>query len=612
MKAFTRGATHTRILHCKHIILPEYYRNGNYFNLDVHHKTHIGPDRTSAAHKNRFLSLSIRGYNIVSFSLDTSMENQSPVTYCQKSSGNRHTTLFQTTMPEIQTTDSHLKTSRSSGILAHITSLPSPYGIGDIGPEAYSFVDYLVSCGQKYWQILPTGPTSQIFDSSPYMSSSAFAGSPLLISPDLLVRDGLADFSRFQPNDAFSPYLVEFGKVSKFKLKLLKRTFQKNSEILKSRYFHEFLKNNVWLEDYALFMSFKNIFQGKAWFQWPEPIAAREAAALQKARRDHQELFDYFCFEQFLFHSQWSKLKAYASEKSIKLIGDIPIYIGLDSSDVWSNQELFEIDAETHRPLRVSGVPPDYFSKTGQRWGNPLYRWNSRDKIIRDKLISWWTERFKSVFSLVDVARIDHFRGFASYWAIPEKEETAINGSWVKGPGKSFFKKIMGELGNLNIIAEDLGEITPDVIALRQSLGFPGMKVLQFAFDQNPDNPFLPYNYHDKFCVVYTGTHDNDTTVGWYLSSHLNDEQRRQIKKFVNRDIHDHSDIHRDFIYLALSSTANLAILPLQDLLGFGSDCRMNIPGVPTGNWRWRCAPEFLTKEISEWLRTITTRFGRN
>ena len=513
-------------------------------------------------------------------------------------------------MPVTKTT--HFKNTRASGILVHISSLPSPYGIGDIGPDAYSFVDYLDSCDQKYWQILPTGPTSRIFDSSPYMSSSAFAGSPLFISPDLLFSDSLIDRSYLQAGENFSPYLVEYSKVSRFKLKLLRKAFQQNHRLRKSTPFRQFCSDCHWLEDYALFMSFKNIFQGKAWFQWPDPVAARDRKVLKKAREDHHDLFEYYCFEQYLFHSQWARLKSYASKRNISLIGDIPIYIGLDSSDVWTNQELFEIDAETHRPLRVSGVPPDYFSKTGQRWGNPLYRWNSKDPRIRDKLVDWWIKRFKAVFSLVDVTRIDHFRGFESYWAIPEKEETAVNGSWVKGPGKDFFEKIIAELGHLNIIAEDLGVITPEVTELRQSLEFPGMKVLQFAFDQNPGNPFLPYNYYDRSCVVYTGTHDNDTTVGWYLSAQLSDEQRREIKKFVNREIDDKSDIHRDFIYLALSSTADLAIFPLQDLLGFGSDCRMNIPGIPTGNWRWRCAPEFLTGENAHWLKAITARFGRS
>ena len=512
-------------------------------------------------------------------------------------------------MPPIEYTS--FADSRASGILAHITSLPSAYGIGDIGPDAHAFVDYLVSCGQTYWQILPTGPTSRIFDSSPYMSTSAFAGSPLLISPDLLYKEGLIELSELQSKETFSPYLVEFAKVSEFKLKLLKHAFLKNSKIRKSSQFQGFCGTTHWLEDYALFMTFKHLFQGKAWFQWPESISGRDEQVLKKARTDHYELFNYFRFEQFLFHTQWATLKAYASERNIYFIGDIPIYIGLDSADVWTNQELFELDSKTHKPKRVSGVPPDYFSATGQRWGNPLYRWNVSNKTIRDNLVSWWVDRFRAVFTLVDVARIDHFRGFDSYWAIPEEEETAVNGQWVKGPGKTFFRKVIKELGSLNIIAEDLGVITPEVIKLRESLGFPGMKVLQFAFDNNPDNPFLPYNYHDNFCVVYTGTHDNDTTVGWFLSSELSEEQRKTIKSFANQDLNDSSEIHKDLIYLALSSTASLAIFPLQDLLGFGSDCRMNTPGVPTGNWRWRCAPEFLTAENADWLKATTIRFGR-
>ena len=304
-------------------------------------------------------------------------------------------------------------------------------------------------------------------------------------------------------------------------------------------------------------------------------------------------------------------LRDYAGARHISLIGDIPIYIGLDSADVWANQEIFELDRRTLHPRRVSGVPPDYFSDTGQRWGNPLYRWHSHDPGTREKLLDWWSERLRSIFELVDVARIDHFRGFESYWAIPASEETAVKGKWVKGPGISFFKKVQERLGPLKIIAEDLGDITQEVVMLRDKLNFPGMKILQFAFDANPDNPFLPYNFKSANCVVYTGTHDNDTTTGWFLSDRLDDEQRRFIKRFANRDLLDASSIHRDFIYLALSSSAALAIIPLQDLLGFGSDCRMNVPGEAEGNWKWRCAPEFLTDDLADWLKIAATRFGR-
>ena len=506
-----------------------------------------------------------------------------------------------------------LHDNRASGILAHITSLPSPYGIGDIGPASVIFMDYLADCAQKFWQILPIGPTSLIFDSSPYMSTSAFAGSPLLISPELLFEKRLISKSILQAGRGFSPYKVNFEAVTNYKLDLLKRAFNTFTSFNASKdaHYQTFIEDSEWLEDYVLFMALKDAHGSKAWFDWPRELATRKKNHLDKARKKFEKEVEYYRFEQFIFHSQWSEFKRQANERGIKILGDIPIYIGLDSADVWSHQNLFELNPASLQPRRVSGVPPDYFSKTGQRWGNPLYRWGSRDNDIRDGLLAWWIKRFKTFFHLFDAARIDHFRGFESYWAIPEHEETAVNGTWLKGPGASFFKKIQAELGDLNIIAEDLGEITPAVIKLRDTLNFPGMKVLHFAFDGNPDNAFLPYNFTSSNCVVYTGTHDNDTTVGWYLSRNLDERIRKTVKKFANRKLNDESGINEDLIYLAHSSSANLSILPLQDLLGFGSDCRMNTPGVPTGNWQWRCAPQFLSAERAEWLKEMTLRFGR-
>ena len=499
---------------------------------------------------------------------------------------------------------------RASGILAHITSLPSPYGIGDIGTSACRFIDFLKEAGQKYWQILPTVPTSLIFDSSPYMSTSAFAGSPLLISPELLVDRGLVKRSELESLQRFSPFIADFQQVSAFKQDLLNRAFKRFQRSPGHEY-SLFCRQTDWLDDYALFMTLKSVYNGKPWYYWPRDLADRSSSSLEVAKKKYRQQYNYYLFEQFVFHSQWTHLKNYAADNGIRIIGDIPIYIGLDSADVWSHQEIFELNPKTLQPQRVSGVPPDYFSKTGQRWGNPLYRWNSKNVDIRERLLDWWADRFKAVFDLVDVARIDHFRGFESYWAIPESEETAVNGVWLKGPGPAFFKKIHKRLGHLDIIAEDLGEITEQVHKLRDMSGFPGMKVLQFAFDGTPDNPFLPHNFSTPNCVVYTGTHDNDTTLGWFLSENIDDELRRTVKKMANRDLHDYSSINEDFMYLALSSTANLSIFPLQDLLGFGSDCRMNTPGVPTGNWKWRCAPEFLNEERAKWLKEITARFGR-
>ena len=499
---------------------------------------------------------------------------------------------------------------RASGILAHISSLPSPYGIGDIGFSSYRFIDFLKTSGQGYWQILPTNPTSQIFDNSPYMSVSAFAGSPLLISPELIAERGWLDESELKQPEHVSPHLTNYTAVTQYKEELLRTAFKRFSLDMNDEYI-DFCGATSWLDDYALFMTLKSVFKGNPWSLWPNDLAKHHPTSLTKAKNQFPRLFEYYRFEQFVFFSQWSLLKSYAQKNNIRLIGDIPIYIGLDSADVWANQDLFELDPATRNPLRVSGVPPDYFSRKGQHWGNPLYRWNSKDPLIRQNLLEWWIDRFSAVFDQVDCARIDHFRGFESFWAIPDGEKTAINGTWVKGPGSAFFKKIQKRIGPLDIIAEDLGEITEKVIKLRETTGYPGMKVLQFGFDGNPDNPFLPHNYTTSNCVVYTGTHDNDTTLGWYLSSHLDDPLRSKVKKMANRVHGDASPIHEDMIYLAYSSIASLAIIPLQDLLGFGSDCRMNIPGVAAGNWKWRCSAEFLTEERASWLKTMTERFGR-
>jgi len=357
-------------------------------------------------------------------------------------------------------------------------------------------------------------------------------------------------------------------------------------------------------------MTIKELYQQKGWFDWPAKLANRDTAALKKVAEESKERMDFFAFEQFIFSTQWQQLRKKARDKSIQLIGDIPIYVGWDSVDVWANQSIFGL-GKNHAPTEVSGVPPDYFSKTGQRWGNPLYRWNSKDKKVKTDLYSWWTKRFEAIFKLVDIARVDHFRGFEAYWAIPAKHKTAIKGKWVKGPGIDFFKEIYRSLGPLPIIAEDLGEITAEVIALRDALEFPGMKILQFAFDGNRKNSFLPCNFTNTNSVIYTGTHDNDTTVGWFLSKQLNDTRRAELKTYCNHTQRDDSGIHRDLIYLALSSISSHAIFPLQDILGFGNDCKMNTPGSKEGNWAWRCAPRFLTKDISDWMHKQCELFGR-
>lgn len=499
---------------------------------------------------------------------------------------------------------------RASGILAHITSLPSQYGIGDLGPSTYDFLHFLARSAQTYWQILPLGPTDQVFGNSPYMTVSAFAGNPLLISPDILFQTGLLSRQDLEGYPLQNQYQVNFAVISKLKNKLLKKAYDKFCRKIPTE-FEEFLAQNHWLKNYSLFMALKNQFPEKAWYQWSEKNSSYHPEILRQVEKDQFDLVRYYQFEQFIFKTQWEQLLNYASRLGIKIIGDIPIYVSLDSVDVWENQEIFELEEETGLPTHVAGVPPDYFSKTGQKWGNPLYRWNDRNKIINEKLIKWWKQRFNSVFELVDMARIDHFRGFESYWSIPAHFETAIDGTWRKGPGKAFFKAIFDDLGTLPIIAEDLGEITEEVIRLRDSLNFPGMKILQFAFDGNPDNSFLPYNFQSPDSIIYTGTHDNDTTVGWFLDDRLDDNTRKKIKLLANRNMDDSNSIHQDLIYLALSSTSVVSIFPLQDILGFGGDCRMNTPGVAEGNWVWRCAPEFLTVEIENWLKEKTELFGR-
>ncbi len=500
---------------------------------------------------------------------------------------------------------------RASGVLAHISSLPSPYGIGDIGPAGEAFIRFLSSAGQSCWQFLPTVPTNALFDSSPYMSTSAFAGSPLLISPDLLFADGLVTESELEDHPDFSPYRTDYQAVAEFKERLLLKAFSR-FDGFSGEPFQRFVKTSPWLEDYALFMAIREHCGDAGWFDWPPELAGRNPQALELAGKKHRDRCRYYCFEQYIFSRQWQRLRKAAEDAEIRLYGDIPIYVGLDSVDVWANQSIFSLDRKTLRPEQVAGVPPDYFSATGQRWGNPLYRWKSRDPEVRSRLMDWWTARFAAVFRMVDMARIDHFRGFESYWAIPAHCTTAVDGAWLPGPGRTFFDEIFRRLGRLDIIAEDLGVITPEVSALRDNLGFPGMKILQFAFDGDPTNSYLPWNFTTANCVVYTGTHDNDTTVGWFLSNSVDDHRRQQIKRHANRRLHDDSGIHEDLIYLAMSSTARLAIIPLQDVLGFGSDCRMNTPGVSTGNWAWRCAPHYLTRQLAEHLSAMSRRFGRN
>ena len=499
---------------------------------------------------------------------------------------------------------------RTSGILLHLTSLPGNHGIGNLGSGAYTFIDFLEASGQSCWQFLPTGPTSTVFDSSPYMCRSVFAGNPLLIDLEALVKDNLLSPEDLEGHPEFSEYTVDYQEVSAFKNELLQKAFQNFARSGPTAEFEKFChKHQNWLDDYALFMSFREQFDSRPWYEWPDYAARRDTKTLSQYTASRPETIFYYKFVQFVFFTQWQKLYDYAQTKNITLIGDIPIYVALDSADVWANQNLFKINAKTLQPIKVAGVPPDYFSETGQRWGNPVYKWKTDDGKINKKLYEWWLQRFRLIFSMMDMVKIDHFRGFEAFWEIPAEEKTAVKGKWVKGPGKKFFTTIRTGLKKMPIIAEDLGIITPPVEQMRDQLGFPGMRVLQFAFESDEKNPYLPHNYEQTNTIVYTGTHDNNTTLGWFLGNKLSETTRERIRRYLNS--YDDSRISWEFTRLAMSSVAAMAIIPLQDILGFGEDCQMNRPGTPSGNWRWRCAVRFLNKETAQRLLDLTAFYNR-
>ncbi|MFZ5776078.1 MAG: 4-alpha-glucanotransferase [Thermodesulfobacteriota bacterium] len=498
---------------------------------------------------------------------------------------------------------------RSCGILLHPTSLPGPHGIGGLGREARDFVDFLAEAGQGWWQILPCGPVDGAFGNSPYMSLSAFAGTPLLVDPEWLVEKGLLDAAQLGRKPFFPEYLVDYDAVAAWKGQLLGHAFREFVAGGGSPALDSFASSLPWLDEYCLFSALREHFGLKPWFSWPREVACRRAEALSRWRGELAERILFHLFVQYCFFAQWHELREYAHRRGIGIIGDIPIYVALDSADVWGNQGCFLLDPETSQPTHVAGVPPDYFSETGQRWGNPLFRWHQSDGSLHAELLAWWAGRFRHVFACVDVVRVDHFRGFESYWRIPASEETAVRGEWVKGPGMELFVALRRQLGELPIIAEDLGVITPEVEALRRGLGFPGMKVLQFAFDSDAENLYLPHNYASADCVVYTGTHDNDTTVGWFFSDKVSPAAKDRALRYAHSQVG--SPIHWDFIRLAYASVARLAVIPLQDLLGFGGDCRMNVPGTSEGNWQWRCAARFLTGEVAAALRDEAAFYGR-
>ncbi len=488
---------------------------------------------------------------------------------------------------------------RRCGILLHISSLPGPYGIGQIGKEAFWFLDFLKGAGQSIWQFLPLGPTKRSLDYSPYMSSSAFAGNPLFISPKILLENNLLTKQDIKDVPEFSEYLVEFEKVEPFLFSILKKAFYNFFQKQPKEIFEEFCQNHShWLEDYALFMAIKDNFNDKAWYDWPKELAKREKEAIKKAKKEFFRDIAFHKFVQWQFFVQWQELRIRAKRKGIRLFGDIPIYVAPDSVDVWANQECFELDKKTLRPKFVAGVPPDYFSKTGQRWGNPIYKWKINGRP-NEQLYDWWRKRLSHMGLLMDILRIDHFRGFQAFWQIPAKEKTAIKGKWVRGPGKIFFHKMKDATKGLEIVAEDLGTITRPVIRLREELGLAGMKVLLFAFNSDEKNLYLPHNFEHTNFIVYTGTHDNNTVVGWYLDPKVPEFAKEKVRRYANSN---GNRIHWDFLRLAYSSVAHTAILPMQDVLGFGSDCRMNTPSTSKGNWRWRLAKGFVTEELKNAL----------
>lgn len=495
--------------------------------------------------------------------------------------------------------------SRAGGILLHPSSLPGPYGIGDLGPQAYRFVNWLASTGCNLWQVLPLGPTG--YGDSPYQCFSAFAGNPYLISFDALIEEGFLSADEFSDLPNFKPTLVEYGPLIPWKLDLLQKAFSRLTSAPQSirEEFEQFRDENAsWLDDYALFMSLKEANGGGAWNSWDESLRKREPSAMEKARAEHQNDTLRHSFYQFLFFRQWHKLRAYAHGRGIKIIGDIPIFIAYDSADAWANPELFFLD-EKSLPTVVAGVPPDYFSETGQLWGNPLYRWD----VHKGTGYAWWLERFRSVLNFVDVVRLDHFRGFAGYYEIPYGAPTAETGQWMTGPGKDFFTTVSGDLdadadGTLPIIAEDLGVITPDVVELRNGFNLPGMKILQFGFS-GADNPFLPHNYIAN-CVAYTGTHDNDTAMGWFESAPL--EERQFALRYLNSD---GSDFAWDLIRGVWSSVAVYAISPMQDVLSLGTEARMNYPSRLGGNWEWRMEESDMNDTLAGRLREFNELYLR-
>ena len=487
---------------------------------------------------------------------------------------------------------------RGSGILMHITSLPSPYGVGTLGKEAYAFVDFLEKAGQTHWQILPLTPTG--YGDSPYQSCSTYAGNHYLIDLDLLVEEGLLEYDEIAHIDWFeSEDKADFGRLYNHRLAVLRKAYDRFAG---SEDFDRFcMENSMWLSDFALYMALKAQFGGKAWFQWEEGLKRRNADAIWNARQELKSEIRFYSFVQYLFYRQWSALRQYAGEKQIRIIGDVPIYVPLDSCDVWANPELFQLD-EALNPTAVAGCPPDAFSEDGQLWGNPLYRW---DVMVRDGY-DWWIRRLAAAGRLYDVVRLDHFRGFEAYWAVPYGDTTAKNGQWIKGPDKDFIRTVQNRLPNLELIAEDLGFLTQEVLDLRDESGLPGMKVLEFAFDPREPSEYLPHTYIAN-TVCYTGTHDNMTMRQWFESAAP--EAVEYATEYMN--LHEQEGLVWGVIRTAFASVSDLCVVQMQDYLNLGAEARMNFPGVASGNWTWRMTRGSATETLAQRIRSLATLYGR-
>ena len=514
-------------------------------------------------------------------------------------------------MNEMNLNQNNLSHNRMGGILVHPTCFPSKYGIGDLGPELYNFIDFLHKYKQNLWQILPLGPTG--YANSPYQSFSSFAGNPLLISPEKLIDMDLISLEECEPTVTFPDSRVDFGKVIKYKWSLLEAAFnhfQKDTVPSINQEFIIFFKaESFWLDDYSIFMSIKLANELKAWNEWEYDLRFHDPVAIKQWKEDHEFEVTFHKFTQFLFFKQWEEAKNYTNQKSIKIIGDLPIFVAYDSVDVWIHPEFYQLD-DDRELLFVAGVPPDYFSSTGQRWGNPLYNWEE----IKKRDYKWWIQRIKHSFRMVDILRIDHFRGFESYWQIPASEETAVRGEWKSGPGIDLFQKLKQNLGDIAIIAEDLGLITPEVEKLLQQTGYPGIRVLQFAFEGSPDpskpsdpseHKYLPHNYTQN-SIVYTGTHDNQTTKSWFEG--LSAKKKNNLIDYVNSFEDDMVGV---LIRLIWGSVANMAVIPLQDLLRLGDEARMNVPGKTENNWEWRFTWDQLNGAYNSNLAHISEIYGR-